>query len=81
MVARGTKRSNQRPDTLMQDRHPPNRKHFLRHTAGPYIRVIHVISTVRQTKDVMRQAGEPDVFLPALFCSPTMELGVDISLC
>jgi hypothetical protein len=27
----------------------------------------------------MRQAGEPDVFLPALFCSPTMELGVDIS--
>ena len=27
----------------------------------------------------MRQAGEPDVFLPVLFCSPTMELGVDIS--
>jgi hypothetical protein len=30
-------------------------------------------------KEAMRQAGEPDVFLPALFCSPTMELGVDIS--
>src|SRR5262249_42135366 len=27
----------------------------------------------------MRQAGEPGVPLPALFCSPTMELGVDIS--
>ncbi len=32
-----------------------------------------------EAKDEMRQAGEPDVFLPALFCSPTMELGVDIS--
>lgn len=30
-------------------------------------------------KDLMRQAGEPGVPLPALFCSPTMELGVDIS--
>jgi hypothetical protein len=30
-------------------------------------------------KDVMRQVGEPGVPLPALFCSPTMELGVDIS--
>lgn len=30
-------------------------------------------------KDAMRQAGEPTAFLPALFCSPTMELGVDIS--
>lgn len=27
----------------------------------------------------MRKQGEPDSFLPALFCSPTMELGVDIS--
>jgi hypothetical protein len=34
---------------------------------------------IRETKDAMRRAGEPDVFLPALFCSPTMELGVDIS--
>lgn len=32
-----------------------------------------------EAKDVMRQAGEPGVPLPALFCSPTMELGVDIS--
>jgi Lhr-like helicase len=30
-------------------------------------------------KDAMRQVGEPGVPLPALFCSPTMELGVDIS--
>jgi Lhr-like helicase len=30
-------------------------------------------------KDTMRQIGEPGVPLPALFCSPTMELGVDIS--
>jgi Lhr-like helicase len=30
-------------------------------------------------KEELRQVGEPAVFLPALFCSPTMELGVDIS--
>jgi superfamily II DNA/RNA helicase len=34
---------------------------------------------IAEAKDDMRQAGEPDGFLPALFCSPTMELGVDIS--
>jgi Lhr-like helicase len=34
---------------------------------------------IAEAKEAMRQAGEPDVFLPALFCSPTMELGVDIS--
>jgi Lhr-like helicase len=34
---------------------------------------------IKEAKDAMRQAGEPDVFLPTLFCSPTMELGVDIS--
>ena len=27
----------------------------------------------------LKAAGEPTQFLPALFCSPTMELGVDIS--
>lgn len=27
----------------------------------------------------LREMGEPNRFLPALFCSPTMELGVDIS--
>lgn len=32
-----------------------------------------------EAKDEMRQIGEPGVPLPALFCSPTMELGVDIS--
>jgi hypothetical protein len=30
-------------------------------------------------KGELRLAGEPDVFLPVLFCSPTMELGIDIS--
>ena len=32
-----------------------------------------------EARDEMRQVGEPGVPLPALFCSPTMELGVDIS--
>jgi Lhr-like helicase len=32
-----------------------------------------------QVKEQLRQVGEPNVFLPVLFCSPTMELGVDIS--
>lgn len=32
-----------------------------------------------EAKKDLRQAGEPDDFLPVLFCSPTMELGVDIS--
>ena len=39
MMARSTTRSNQRPDTLMQDRSPPDRRNFLQRTAGPYIRV------------------------------------------
>ncbi len=30
-------------------------------------------------REALRQASEPLGFLPALFCSPTMELGVDIS--
>ena len=41
MMARSAKRSNQRPDTLMQDRSPPARQRLLQRTAGPYIRVIH----------------------------------------
>jgi len=32
-----------------------------------------------QVRETLRQVGEPSVFLPVLFCSPTMELGVDIS--
>jgi Lhr-like helicase len=32
-----------------------------------------------EAKETLRQSGEPDDFLPVLFCSPTMELGVDIS--
>lgn len=34
---------------------------------------------IAQNREEMRQEGEPESFLPALFCSPTMELGVDIS--
>jgi Lhr-like helicase len=34
---------------------------------------------LNEKKDGLRQAGEPTAFLPVLFCSPTMELGVDIS--
>lgn len=30
-------------------------------------------------KDAARKQGEPNRFLPIMFCSPTMELGVDIS--
>jgi len=30
-------------------------------------------------KSQLKEAGEADQFLPVLFCSPTMELGVDIS--
>ena len=37
MMARSINRSNQRPDTLMQDR-KPDRRNFLRRTAGPYSR-------------------------------------------
>jgi Lhr-like helicase len=32
-----------------------------------------------EEKEDLRKAGEPNVFLPVLFCSPTMELGIDIS--
>src|SRR3984893_5976435 len=39
MVARSTTCSNQRPDTLMQDRHRQFDEIFLQRTAGPYIRV------------------------------------------
>lgn len=34
---------------------------------------------IDKNKDELRQVGEPTEFLPVLFCSPTMELGVDIS--
>lgn len=34
---------------------------------------------IREKREDFRSQGEPDNFLPALFCSPTMELGVDIS--
>jgi Lhr-like helicase len=34
---------------------------------------------IASNKEHMIEQGEPTDFLPALFCSPTMELGVDIS--
>src|SRR5262245_53939092 len=43
MMARSPNRSNQRPDTLMQDRKPPDRRNLSRRTAGPYIRVISAV--------------------------------------
>jgi Lhr-like helicase len=36
-------------------------------------------NNLTKNRDLMREQGEPDSFLPAMFCSPTMELGVDIS--
>lgn len=34
---------------------------------------------IEEARAEMKQQEEPDSFLPVLFCSPTMELGVDIS--
>jgi hypothetical protein len=34
---------------------------------------------IAENREAFRDLREPDQFLPALFCSPTMELGVDIS--
>ena len=34
---------------------------------------------IKENTERMREQGEPTDFLPAMFCSPTMELGVDIS--
>jgi Lhr-like helicase len=36
-------------------------------------------ASLNQKRSELRDANEPDSFLPVLFCSPTMELGVDIS--
>jgi hypothetical protein len=48
MVARSMTRSNQRPNTLMQDRSPPFRQRLLQRTAGPYIWVIFATLSSRQ---------------------------------
>jgi len=55
MMARSTNRSNQRPDTLMQDRKPPDQRNLLRRTAGPYIRVIFEGMTMSVTSPVCLQ--------------------------
>ena len=36
-------------------------------------------SKLKAEREQLRQEGEADDFLPVLFCSPTMELGIDIS--
>ena len=36
-------------------------------------------ANIEKKRSELRAANEPDEFLPVLFCSPTMELGVDIS--
>lgn len=36
-------------------------------------------ANIAERRNDLRAASEPDEFLPVLFCSPTMELGVDIS--
>src|SRR3979409_1493502 len=53
MMAR-SKCSNQRPDTLMQDRSPPVRRNHLQRTAGPYIRV-----KLRRTQFAQMSSGLP----------------------
>jgi hypothetical protein len=47
MMARSTTRSNQRPDTLMQDRRRQFDEIFLQRAAGPYIGVKSAVLTVR----------------------------------
>src|SRR6202022_3770963 len=53
MMAR-SKCSNQRPDTLMQDRLLPARRNHLQRTAGPYIWV-----KLRRTQDEQMSSGLP----------------------
>jgi len=36
-------------------------------------------ANLTREKEELRKAGEPNVFLPILFCSPTMELSIEIS--
>src|ERR1700686_4714076 len=55
MMARSTTRSNQRPDTLMQDRHRQFDEIFLQRTAGPYIRVNRVTLAVSRSLPVYTQ--------------------------
>jgi hypothetical protein len=58
MMAR-SKCSNQRPDTLMQDRSPPARRNHLQRTVGPYIRVNRARLTCRQSLPVFPDSGHP----------------------
>jgi len=48
MMARSTTSSNQRPDTLMQDRYRQLDEDLLRRTAGPYIGVKVSHAAVRE---------------------------------
>src|ERR1700732_2720538 len=62
MMAR-SKCSNQRPDTLMQDRSLPARRNHLQRTAGPYIWVKlrrtqyeHMFSALLSNSDIARRS-------------------------
>jgi hypothetical protein len=79
MMAR-SKCSNQRPDTLMQDRSPPARRNHLQRAAGPYIRVNRVGLTVDRvlpvpppSTDVLR-AGRYVSNVPTTAVGPLMVL-------
>jgi hypothetical protein len=69
MMARGTKGSKPRPDTLMQDRTSPTRRAFLQRTAGPYIWVIHV--------EPKQPAVLPDVRFTSNSVQASAEEGID----
>ena len=57
MVAPSMTRSNQRPNTLMQDRSPPVRQRLLQRTAGPYIWVISRHCPVKTRCRFLYQVG------------------------
>src|SRR6202162_3293609 len=68
MMAR-SKCSNQRPDTLMQDRSPPARRNHLQRAAGPYMWVNRVVLTTDQPLPVYPdQRTSPDQPLWSVSC-------------
>jgi hypothetical protein len=68
MMARSTTRSNQRPDTLMQDRRRQFDEIFLRRTAGPYSRVKLRSLTVRPAGLFSPPEPGIDAKQPAVAC-------------
>ena len=66
----GSKAANTRPRSIRRDESGAN---------GASAGAKRTAKICKAAREELRLAGEPNVFLPALFCSPTMELGVDIS--